>query len=646
MKLRQTIFRSWVVLFLCLSALALLSFNPVVVRGVALVDEWNELPPLPQAAGDGAAFILGDTLYYAGGWAGNYREPLDGVYNLGITSTTTSWGQLQSLDLARFGANVVTYNNRAYLIGGFDGNDYLDRVDYFDGTSWFTQTNSSLLQKLDFAAVTIINDRLYVAGGLPGYKKEIWSASINSDGTLGGTSEVWEDSGTLPLGLVTRMAASENCLYVVGGRDGALNLHNEIWYAQFDGNKIIEWEKESGASLPVGLVWHNVAIDQGKLYVIGGETTGGSLSDNVYVFSIDSATCALQHLSDEDFKLPGGDAPRALRRHAAVARYGELYVLGGQSGTSSADYTGAVWQFSLPGPELTLSKSGTGFQERGYGELITYTLNYANLWTHPDGQHEVLITDTLPAWTSLVSTSGDYTDGLLSWNLGTLAPGASDAVSFTVQVDEPQLDWEMDGDLANSVIPRPGTGSMTILLEEAIIYKLQYTATADVAYEGVLITTTLPGELFPTSASHSDTIEYAVSGQDVIWRVLGPLTGTNQLTVTACVSQAFYANDLLTYTSTLQDVLLDTETLVDGESLSSESEEQIMPNCYLMTPYLPHPAPGTLSPLYPDVVVRNQAWISSAEITRSIGSNIVTTRSYYPFSVYIPIVLRDSSRTP
>lgn len=87
-------------------------------------------------------------------------------------------------------------------------------------------------------------------------------------------------------------------------------------------------------------------------------------------------------------------------------------------------------------PKLTLVKSadppaGTIVQP---GQRITYTLGYAN--TGNAGATGVTVDDPLPDGTSYVSIldGGSFAAGVASWALGSVAPGATGTLRWTVQV--------------------------------------------------------------------------------------------------------------------------------------------------------------------------------------------------------------------
>jgi len=82
-------------------------------------------------------------------------------------------------------------------------------------------------------------------------------------------------------------------------------------------------------------------------------------------------------------------------------------------------------------PVLVVSKSVNAATAAPGGSLV-YTINYSN--TGNADATAVTLTDTLPNLTSFTSATGggNHAAGVVTWNIGTLAPGASSSVSVTV----------------------------------------------------------------------------------------------------------------------------------------------------------------------------------------------------------------------
>jgi uncharacterized repeat protein (TIGR01451 family) len=108
----------------------------------------------------------------------------------------------------------------------------------------------------------------------------------------------------------------------------------------------------------------------------------------------------------------------------------------GANGTdpNPGDNTGTDTDTLDAAPDLTISKDD-GLTQVVPGQTLTYTLTISN-----DGDQDatgVVVADTLPACTSFVSASdgGTESGGVVTWNIGALAAGASVQRTVTVQVD-------------------------------------------------------------------------------------------------------------------------------------------------------------------------------------------------------------------
>lgn len=87
-------------------------------------------------------------------------------------------------------------------------------------------------------------------------------------------------------------------------------------------------------------------------------------------------------------------------------------------------------------PVITLTKSADVTTAKP-GDTVTFTIAYQNSPASAAGS--VVITDVIPTGTTLVAGSitggGTASGGTITWNLGTVAGGASGQVSFKVTVN-------------------------------------------------------------------------------------------------------------------------------------------------------------------------------------------------------------------
>ncbi len=124
-------------------------------------------------------------------------------------------------------------------------------------------------------------------------------------------------------------------------------------------------------------------------------------------------------------KVDSGPARAVTNRGAAT------YVW---SGTSSAAYSNAV-QTSVLVPALTLTKALVGATQAQIGQQVHYALRYADA-TGGAPVSNVVLTDTLPTGLNYLSAMPAPTTvgPVLSWTLGSLAPGDSGVVDLVLQV--------------------------------------------------------------------------------------------------------------------------------------------------------------------------------------------------------------------
>ena len=422
---------------------------------------------------------------------------------------------------------------------------------------------------------------------------------------------------------------------MLGGQDDSGTEHVEIYKAIWDNEgKIQKWNLVN-EPLPSSLSLHKVVIDQNTLYVIGGEKTDGTLNSQVHAINIDPVTCDLVG-SWSATEFPGG----GIRRHAVTSRFAELYVLGGQTAT---DYTNAVWYGELANhdpllSDLSLHKTAKMAGEFGYGKYITYTLAYQNAWENPAGL-DIVITDTLPVSSSFISASDGIVPaaGILTWTRH-ITPTPTEAVTFAVKIDAPNLDWEDPG-VVMTYTPKL-IHTMTLMQNAVITYKISYTST-QVALDGVIVNMILPPQLFPTRiypATEDAAVAFQPNSRTVSWRVPGPISKPGQLEVALCVQEAFSSTTALPYTVTVQDVISThryTDSLALHKTVTATVDKSCTPDATVNLAW-----PETVPELYPTVIITNQAWLSSTMLSASVPSNIVNLH-YLPLKIYLPLIMRQ-----
>ena len=200
------------------------------------INTWSPATVLPQRLSKGAATIVGNYIYYSGGWTDNenagsaskkvYYAPISSDGSLGSWNTTTD------LPDVLWDHGMISYGDYIYVVGG---------------------KNSS------------------------GETSQVIRAKSNSDGSL----STWTNMPSLPSS--TRAfgyTIVDNYIFVVGGYNGS--FLNTVYYTTIDLNgQMTNWSTSSN-SLPIQHASGSLAASNGYLYLIGGWISGYGYSEKVY----------------------------------------------------------------------------------------------------------------------------------------------------------------------------------------------------------------------------------------------------------------------------------------------------------------------------------------------------------------------------
>jgi uncharacterized repeat protein (TIGR01451 family) len=208
---------------------------------------------------------------------------------------------------------------------------------------------------------------------------------------------------------------------------------------------------------------------------------------------------------------------------------------------------------TINSPLMTISKT-TGVTEANPGDEITYTISYENTGT--GDAHDVVIVDTIPDYTTLVSatlTPDSNEDGVLTWNLGTVSGETSGSISITVKVDVDTpdttvlnntvtLDYEDPND--NSY---PQESDYVVVTVKAPIISIEKEVDAEEADPGAILTYTLTyvnsgtgtaahvwvNDTIPeyTTFYETDNEDYEESGGTYSWHFTDVGPGTYTITL-------------------------------------------------------------------------------------------------------------------
>lgn len=194
-----------------------------VVDASGTVSEWVPQPSLPSKLALGAAVIVGDRIFYSGGFNASgaskkvYSAPINDDGSLG------AWGEAGEMPEPKYGHGMIEMNNALIVLGGYNGGAIVDTnftssVNQNGTLSSFQQT-TSFPEPVYRASMIRVGATLLSVGGNNGNPiDKIYYTTINNDGTL----QQWVlSSNRLPSPVQgAALALVDKYLYLLGGYDG------------------------------------------------------------------------------------------------------------------------------------------------------------------------------------------------------------------------------------------------------------------------------------------------------------------------------------------------------------------------------------------------------------------------------------------
>lgn len=267
-------------------------------------------PPTPVIEAAGAVF--GGQFYVFGGSNGNGASNVPQVYD----PVSDSWSFRAADPFATGESSAAVINNKIYVAEGWinsDSNTPTNALRIYDPATnaWTTGAPSPNMKGASASAV--IGTKLYLAGGTRNGNFVKFSALEIYDAS----SNTWSLGPSLPKAIEYPVgAALSGKFYVVGG-DFVNSSFNDV---PSDTLYIYDPATNSwatGAPMPTARTGASAAVAGGKLYVLGGNDSVGSLATvEVYDPASDNWT-------------PGPSLPTAVYLGAAGAVNSKVYVAGG-----------------------------------------------------------------------------------------------------------------------------------------------------------------------------------------------------------------------------------------------------------------------------------------------------------------------------
>lgn len=308
---------------------------------------WSSVNNLPNKTASAVSTSINGKLYLFGG-----ANSID--FSQVYTSTSSANGQISNwesvspfLPQTRYWGAFANKGDTIYIIGGASLNSpgifvntvYSSRLQS-NGTISPWQSFTPLPNKLGMGAAAVVGNRVYYAGGFnsSGVSKKVYSAPINTDGSLG----QWIESGEMPesrQGL--SMLSYNGYIIIIGGYNGSY-LSTVYKTTPGSDGKITSWKATTSFPYPV---YRTSAVIVGDKIVAAGSALvqiccNALSSQKVFYADIDSEGNVGEWVLSENL------LPSPL--HAAgIARVGDyLYLIGGYNNWSN-QYLDSVYVTKL-----------------------------------------------------------------------------------------------------------------------------------------------------------------------------------------------------------------------------------------------------------------------------------------------------------
>lgn len=247
------------------------------------ISGWTAESALPTAVGNSQAFVTKNRVYLLGGTSTGSTI----VYTASINTdgTLSAWATDAPLPISISSEQVVVTKNYVYLLGGYSDTAYVSTVYRApintDGTIGTWVIDTYLPDVLGLSQAIVTKNRVYLLGGntISGYVSTVYTAPINTDGTLG----TWTITNSLPAAIsASSVAITNNRIYLIGGWNGT--PLNTVYTATINSDGYIgPWV--TATPLPTALGYTSTFVSGGKIYVIGGYN-GTTTSSTVYTADI------------------------------------------------------------------------------------------------------------------------------------------------------------------------------------------------------------------------------------------------------------------------------------------------------------------------------------------------------------------------
>ncbi len=300
----------------------------IPVAETACGGTWRSRAPMPTARRALAAAVVNEKIYAIGGFY------YDGeVHTLATVeeydSTTNQWRRRADMPTVRSGLAAVAVSGKIYAIGGQEGDNILTTVEEYDPATNRWQSLAPLSTPRAGLAAAVVNGKIYAIGGYVG---------LNVTEEYDPTTNQWNPKADMPTPRMDLAAvAIGGWLYAIGGE--YIIPHSVMATVEEYDQASNSWRsREDMRTSRAGLA---AAVVGERIYSIGGENFNGLFDGTFQIL----ATMEEYDPATNQWHRRAG-MPTARSGLAVAVVDGKIYAIGGYSSGSS--YLSVVEEYTPP----------------------------------------------------------------------------------------------------------------------------------------------------------------------------------------------------------------------------------------------------------------------------------------------------------
>ena len=317
----------------------LLVMGLLVPATSAAVGNWTEVNNSAEfpARYVHSSVIFDNKMWVIGGYDTDYRD------DVWYSSDGNAW--YPSVQNAGFPArrehSSVVFDNKMWVIGGLTGALKNDVWNSSDGITWNEASSSAVFSKRYSHSSVVFGNRMWVIGGTTGAGglRDVYNSS---DGI---TWNVAKASAEFPKRYSHSSVVYDNKIWVIGGNDAA--TMNDVWSSPNG----IDWTQATAAAAFPARYMHSSVVYDNKMWVIGGLSGAGAVLSDIW-YSSDGVTWT---------EAVPVRVLRSREGHTSVISGSKIWTIGGYgyNVTEGADTnSNATWSFqSSPVAGFTADKT-------------------------------------------------------------------------------------------------------------------------------------------------------------------------------------------------------------------------------------------------------------------------------------------------